>query len=55
MARNTQPKTSANAATENMEASVPTDVSVVTNVEKPVQTPIATARASKQIIEEKVV
>ena len=54
MARNTQPKTSANAATENMEASVPTDVSVVTNVEKPVQTPIATARASKQIIEEKV-
>lgn len=54
MARNTQPKTSANAATENMEASVPTDASVVTNVEKPVQTPIATARASKQIIEEKV-
>ena len=54
MARNTQPKTSANAATENMEASVPTDDSVVTNVEKPVQTPIATARASKQIIEEKV-
>lgn len=54
MARNTQPKTSANAATENMEASVPTDASVVTNVEKPVQTPIATARTSKQIIEEKV-
>lgn len=53
MARNTQPKTSASAANENTEPSVQADAPVVTNVEKPDQTPIAAVRESKQITEEK--
>ena len=53
MARNTQPKTSASAATENTEPSVLADASVVISAEKSDQTPTAAVRISKQITEEK--
>jgi polyphosphate kinase len=53
MARNTQPKTNTNGATENTKPPTPVDASVATKAGKSTQTLCTAVRANKQTTEEK--